>query len=337
MVIESQTNARGQHWPVIAAAPNRFCLILRRVSFPVVLLILSLVGCKKTTEPVNIPPDAGVPFESFVVAKLGSFRSPARIALAKDGILYVTDAKRGQVGIISADGKRIGTLTGLRNPLGVAVYQQETESAGTAVSTRVYVGDVADGTVKVFEGGKTTGMLGSGAGEFKKPNAIATTLAGLIHVVDSEAAEIRVYDTAGKFLRAYGASSLKFPTDLIIDEKVGEVFVSDFEARKLFVYDLEGNPSRTIERPLNDKGDPVVTRIIGLGTGPEGRIYLVDNALCAVAAIDRQGVLVETFGYQNGRYWTGEVSIPIDAVSDGKRLYVTSNKTGQVHVFEVKQ
>lgn len=312
------------------AGPQRLCPPACAALYIATIAFFALAGCQKSTAPIDVPPDE-VPFVSHVVAKLGVFRSPARIVLGKDGLLYVADAKRGQIGIIDSEGKRVGTLTGLKNPLGVAVYAKEN------ALPRVYVGDVADGTVKVFDGGERTGHLGDGAGEFKKPNAIAVTAAGTVYVVDSEAVGVRIYDATGKFRSSFGADILKFPTDLIVDEKNSEIFVSDFELRKVFVFDLEGKAVRTIERPRNDKGDPVVTRIIGLGAGPEGRIYLVDNALCAVAAIDRQGVLIETFGYQGGRYWTGELSIPVDAVSDGKRLYVTSSRTGQVHVFEVKK
>jgi len=49
----------------------------------------------------------------------------------------------------------------------------------------------------------------------------------------------------------------------------------------------------------------------------------------------QQGRLLDVFGYQHGRYWTGELKIPVDAVSDGSLVYVTSSAEGHVNVFRM--
>ena len=38
---------------------------------------------------------------------------------------------------------------------------------------------------------------------------------------------------------------------------------------------------------------------------------------------------------RNGAYWTGELQLPIDAASNGLKVFVTSGGEGHVNVFEV--
>ena len=64
-------------------------------------------------------------------------------------------------------------------------------------------------------------------------------------------------------------------------------------------------------------------------------LEVVDNALCCVVVLDPFGVLLDVYGYQNGAYWTGELQLPIDAASNGLKVFVTSGGEGHVNVFEV--
>ncbi len=266
-------------------------------------------------------------------ATFAGFRSPTRIALDPEGVLYVSDTRRGQVSLVDLTGERVGALNQIAAPVGIAVFQPVPDSSGAAEPIRVYVGDEADGSVRVFVNGQISGHLGQGAGEFGKPNAIWITSDGTVHVVDSPAHVVKVYDTDGAYLREYG--DLWFPTDLVIDEGSGEIFVTDFMSEVVAVFDMEGQLVRVIAPPLNDRGDPAFTRPIGLGSGPYGRLYVVDNALSSVAALDREGNLLEVFGYEDGSYWTGDLVIPVDAVSDGTRLYVSSNGSDTIEIFDV--
>jgi len=213
---------------------------------------------------------------------------------------------------------------------------------------RVYVGDRDTGSVKVFENGVSVGHLGSGAGEFLMPNAIAVN-GGRIYVVDSKAGQVRYYNDRGQFEGAFGAPAVGsdldtppepdqfgFATDIAIDPVTGEVFVSDWGANRVSVWDRDGFWLRNIEAPLNDGGEAVFLQPIGLGMDGAGNLYVVDNALSSVTVMDQGGFLVDVFGYQFGQYHTGELRIPVDAASDGGRVYVTSSDDGRVQVFEVR-
>ncbi len=66
---------------------------------------------------------ASVPLESQdeVRDQFGGLRRPSRIAVSDQGEIYVSDTGRGVVAIFDAEGRRVGTLTGFQQPLGLAV------------------------------------------------------------------------------------------------------------------------------------------------------------------------------------------------------------------------
>jgi DNA-binding beta-propeller fold protein YncE len=303
-------------------------------------------------------PDPAPAFESEVVQTIGRFMSPSRIELF-DGKLYVADTRRGHVAIYDTDGVRTGTITGVQAPLGLALNiiltevapdttdkkkkknrKNEPNLAVTQERLRIFVGDRDSGSVTVFEDGEAVGYLGSGAGEFLMPNAIAVN-GGRIYVVDSKAGQVRYYNDTGQFEGAFGGPGAEpdqfgFPSDIAIDPVTGEIFVSDWRANRISVWDSYGFWLRNIAPPLNDGGEAIFLRPLGLGMDEAGNLYVVDNLLSSVTVMDQEGTLVDVFGYQLGQYHTGELRIPIDAASDGGRVYVTSNVDGRVQVFEVR-
>jgi DNA-binding beta-propeller fold protein YncE len=289
---------------------------------------------------------------SVAVDKIGGFKSPTRIASTVSGNIYVSDHKKGNVVILDSDGRKIGTIDGFLSPLGLAVheippsidcrkYKEKNKKdkckdpiIGEGV-THVYVGDEGDGSVHIFTNGVETGLLGIGPGEFIKPNGIAVTSELIAYVVDSATNQVRIYDYQGNLQTAFGDAHLNFPTDIAINELAGEVYVSDYLNRRIAVFDLYGGWLREINAPENDSDEPIFLRPAGLGIDDNGNLYVVDNALSCVAIIDRWGELLETIGYRDGEYWTGELAVPVDAATANGRVYVTSNQQRQVKVFEV--
>jgi DNA-binding beta-propeller fold protein YncE len=287
--------------------------------------------------------------ESAVVAKIGRFRSPTRIALDDDGLLYVSDTTRGQVALYDQQGVRQGTIKGAERPLGVAILETQVLSTHKKKTktkkhkyidkTYVYVADDAEGSVKIFDQGQLIGRLGEGPAELAKPNGVAA-FEDRVYVVDSAEDRVAIYDRDGAFLDQFGTTGsddgqFDFPTDIAIDHFSAEVYVADLRNHRVQVFDLAGAWQRTITAPPNDSGDPIFINPAGIGLDPLGNLYVVDNALCCVVVLDPFGELLDVFGYHDGAYWTGELTLPIDAASNGVSVFVTSNEEGHVNVFEV--
>jgi DNA-binding beta-propeller fold protein YncE len=200
------------------------------------------------------------------------------------------------------------------------------------------VGDQGDGSVTVFKDGVRLWQLGSGSGEFRKPNGIAVLSSEVVYVVDSGAHHVKVFAADGSLMRSFGtlgwgSGQLDFPTDIAIDETRSEVYVAEHNNRRISVFDPNGVFLRHVFAPLDDQGNPVWFRISGLGLGPAGSLYVVDSALSSVAILDSDGSLLDQIGYRDGSYWTGDLKVPIDAATDGDSLYVTSSSDRLVKVF----
>ena len=208
----------------------------------------------------------------------------------------------------------------------------------TAKAPVVYVGDQADGSVQIYENGAVR-VLGNGAGEFLMPNGIAVTSTQDVYVVDSEQHQVKVYDAQGDFKHAFGAEGseddqLNFPSDIVLNEALGEVYVTDFWNERVTVFGLAGSWLRHLPTPANEQGDPIYLRPTGLGIDPAGNLYIVDNALSTVTVVNPQGVLQDVIGYENDAYWTGQLNIPLDVATDGNRVYVISSQDQKVVIFE---
>lgn len=211
---------------------------------------------------------------------------------------------------------------------------------GDSSATWVWVADESTGAVHVFRDGAPAGYLGAGPGEFVKPNGVAAT-ASAVYVVDSAQHRVATYGWDGVQTGVFGSwgfgnGQFDFPTDVVVNESAGEVYVADFFNERIAVFDLAGTWLRNLAAPNNDAGDPIFYRPSGLGLDTQGRLYVVDGALACVVVMDGAGALIDVFGYRTGTgYWTGEMMVPVDAASDGTRVYVTSSKDGRVDVFEV--
>lgn len=301
---------------------------------------------------MTVLPVRNVSAEIIAVNNIGGFKSPTRIATTESGKIYITDHRKRAVVILDDEGKKLNTLYGFKAPLGVAVHEtapvencekhkdrKNKDKCKNPTVTEgqilLYVGDEGDGSVKIFKDSKKYGVLGSGSGEFIMPNAIAVTSDLTVFVVDSKADQIKKYDNTGTLQTTFGSESLNFPTDIALNELTGELYVTDFYNVRIRTYDFDGNWVRDIFAPNNDDGDPLFFRPVGLGIDSSGNLYVVDNALSCVVKISNLGIRLDTIGYANGEYWTGELSVPVDASVIGTKVYVTSNGSHQLRIFEV--
>ena len=315
-----------------------------------VLKFLLLAGLAVSPAVNPLLTGAAVPpptFSPVVVDQWGGLQKPSRIDVADDDRIYVSDSRRGVVAIFEPDGKRVGTLTGVDSPLGLAVSVRD--RCGTLSCeceplsiTEAYVGDEREGSVSVFVNGVFRRKLGIGAGEFIKPNGIAVTPTQTVYVVDSEARNVKKFSPRGQLRKTFGSrgwenGQLEYPVDIARDAVTGDLYVADYGNRRIAVYAHDGVWLRNLWAPLNDQGGPAFFRIAGIEVGPSGNLYVVDSALSSVTILTPSGGLVDIIGYENGSYWTGQLNVPVDAATNGNYLYVTSSMDRLVKVFGVEQ
>ncbi len=131
----------------------------------------------------------------------GEFTRPLDVAVnAANGAVFVADGEAAAVGVFSAAGAPIGTLSVTGGyPTGVAVDP----AAGT-----VYVSDGANGVVRVYDGSGAEvarfGSFGSGTGQMTRPAGVTLGPDGNLYVVDAFQGRIAVFSRAGAFLAFVG-------------------------------------------------------------------------------------------------------------------------------------
>jgi DNA-binding beta-propeller fold protein YncE len=115
----------------------------------------------------------------------------------------------------------------------------------------------------------------------------------------SDRSAIFVLDRNGKFLRKFGAETLKVPTQLAIDRKAQQLYVLSGTTSARYehtveVFSLKGEHLRTIGKRGGDKGDFNFPTY--LAVAPDGSLYVSDMLNFRVQVFDREGKFQSTFG-----------------------------------------
>ncbi len=160
---------------------------------------------------------------------------PHDVEFDRAGRLLVADTGNDRIAIYEVDGaraKRVGELTGLSGPEGVAV----------APDGRVIVTNTRAGTLSVFRDGKlerTVGARGSRDGEFSRPHDVEAAADGSLWVVDSGNNRLQVFDSELRHRATYGPGlGLNDPKYLAFDGD--RVWLADEYNHRILLLDRKG-------------------------------------------------------------------------------------------------
>lgn len=241
-----------------------------------------------------------------------------RGAQANDGTgrYFFTDAKTHSVFIYDTQLNIQSELTGMLNPLGVAI-----DSRGYLL-----VGNDGRDSVEVFDPDTALMVALFGNGLVKMPTAVTVGPDGLIYVTDSQNHKVWVFDTEYALLRTIGSGGqgtgeLDFPTDTEVitylagEEEIQEVLVADQGNSRVQIYDHEGNYLRTIKSGCGSFScsPPEFRRIQALAVDSLGRLHVLDNFKAVVSIVDpATGKFIDAYGeYGEG---TGFLRVPLDLI-----------------------
>ncbi len=259
---------------------------------------------------------------------------PTEIALDRHENMYVSDSIENRVLIFSQSGSYMKTLTGLREPLGVAVDQQG----------RIYVGNKLDANVEVYDSNlQLLFKLGSGNGEFAQPTSIAV-YGDRIYVADSLQDVIKVYNPDGSFSFSFGstgsdAGKFNFPVSLVVNEISDELIVLDRQhiqsmsgvgqGARIQIFDMDGVFIRSFgERGI---GNGKISKPVGVAVDSEGRIYVTDTFQQLVQVFDGNGTFLTSLYDEDHQLRT-----PVGIVwGKSNRLFIASLHTESVEVYGI--
>jgi len=168
-----------------------------------------------------------------------------------------------------------------------------------------------------------------------EPGALEYDAEGNLWLLDPRASRIVVIDPKLTIVRVFGDPKLlRGPTDLALSRDKETVYVVDARARRIQVFDREGNFERSFGRPVEDGEQAREDRFVrpfGIHAGDDGFVYVTDEGDDSVVKFDERGTFVSRFGgFGLGR---SEFQKPAGLAQDGRgRLFVLDhgNHRGQV-------
>ncbi len=298
---------------------------------------------------IGIIPLAQIDPLTYVSSLSEQLRSPARVAVAVDGKVLVTDTFHNHIARYNAGGTLLGTWSVPEGPIGVAVHPT---NGNYYVSLRdegkvgIYVyDDIADEFNR-------TGFLGDGEAmvTFVRPTDIDIAPAtGRIFVVDPEGDRWYMFNAEGTF-RAMGGvrgelnGQLKYPSAISVDEAHNRMMIADHDNFRVQIYTLTDDGEftyATFERKfgyrlkylLDGTLEGWMPRPLGLAVDSTGRVFVSDALMGTVRVFDSAGVdMGKVIDYGPA---PGGLQTPVDLTfsPDGSQLYVVSTGSASVEVY----
>lgn len=195
-------------------------------------------GASATVNPIFQFDASGKMLKTFGA---GMFVSPHKLAVDKDGYLWIADNGGHQVFKLSEDGRIVLTL-GKKGVAGAGLDEFDAPTdVAIAPNGDIFVGDghtgggTAAGNARIMKFDKTGkfiktwGKKGMGPGDFDVIHALAFDSRGRLLVGDRQNNRIQIFDQDGKFI----AQWFQFgrPSGIHIDKRTDTIYVADSESR----------------------------------------------------------------------------------------------------------
>ncbi|MCF6169590.1 MAG: 6-bladed beta-propeller [Bacteroidales bacterium] len=261
-----------------------------------------------------------------------SLKSPLRLTIDKQGIVYVTDAFQKCITKYDGSGNYLETIYPGGSPVLVAVSN----------NNQLVVSDNNHGNlVTVNPNGKPNKIYSSCI----YPSDAAFDGNNKLYVVDSKRKQVIVMDLSGNEIKIIGDGILVYPTGIAYDKKNSRILVAEHGGitsgktandlnTRVLAFDLQGNLLGTFGEFGYEDGQ--FTRIQGLAVDDWGRIYVVDNYQATISVFNEDGDFITRFSEFGNK--PGQLNSPMDIAIDSRnRIWISSMNTGSLEVFSARE
>lgn len=159
----------------------------------------------------------------------------------------------------------------------------------------IYVIDTRGNGYGVFDlrNKKAFTVRGSGAGRMKKPINITIDQDGSRYITDTQRDQVLVFDTANKFVRAYGKEGWFQPSDVAVTED--KLFIADLRNHHIQVLSKQtGEQLYTISRGGQQEGELFYPTNLELGS--DGYLYVSDTGNFRIQRFTLDGEFAGNYG-----------------------------------------
>ena len=265
----------------------------------------------------------------------GQLNFPNRMAVGKDGSLYVTNTYATKVQKFSATGKFLKAWgsAGSGNSQFLGITGVAIAPDGSVLVLDKVGGIPQGGRVKRFSTNgnfmAVWGSPGNGPGQFWQPEDIAVDGNGNVVICDQSNSRIQVYSLTGTFKKQWTTAE-KFPDDIALGPD-GTIFQCDGKNHTIIQYDQQGN--KLNEWGSFGKGPGMFGTPVGLDISPGGILYVADSQFKWVQVYKTDGTYIGTFGKEGtGK---GQFKLPADvAIGKDGSIYVSNNNRYNIQQFK---
>lgn len=264
-------------------------------------------------------------------------RAPARIAVAPDDSVLVTDPRNGHIARFDALGNLLGTWAIPGVPVGVAAHPDGRIFVSLRDETKVAIYDSAFNFLEYL--GATDPLVA-----FVGPTDIDIAAdSGRIYVVDADGDKIYGFGPDGSLALILGSrgpwrGQFIYPSAIAIDENRNRLIVADHDKWSIQAFTTGGVFLQQFgDRLTSGAGvtEGWMPRPQGLAVDADGNMYVTDALMSTVRVFDPAGAelgKVVEYGYAPGSL---RVPCDLDLSHDGSRLYVVSSNSSSVEVYDI--
>ena len=230
----------------------------------------------------------------------------------------VAGVKDGFANFILGEDKEAQRLT---QPYGVAMHRG-----------KMYVADTGAAGVAVFDLARQRFEFlgGSGGGRMKRPINIRVDTDGTKYITDTGRDQVLVYDSADRYVGAFGTKDQFRPVDLAISGD--RLYVVDIQHHQIQVLDKRSGAVLFSFGKVGS-GDGELYHPTNIALGPDGDVYVVETSNYRVQRFTAEGKPVRTYGTVGST--VGTFARPKGLAMDRQgRMYVGDAAFQNVQIFD---